>query len=382
MGSLVLAKPMFDRLRKNYPEAAVHLLVFERNRTVLELLDLVPESHIVTIDDRSFTKFMVSCWRALARLRKAKIDTVIDCELFSRISSLLSLASGARVRVGFHAHTQEGLYRGGFINRPVLYNPYRHISLQFLAMADSIELHGRPLVKTCKDDEQPRVEPVLLSPEERERFYGKLHADFPQLMNDGIVLLYPGGGMLPIRAWPSASYGITARDLTAKGYIVGVIGMAEDRPLAREIRSFCGSERCVDLTGYTKNIKEVVFLLQKASLLIANDGGPGHFASLVSTPAIIFYGPETPLLYGVLKKDAHLFHLPLPCSPCLTAYNHRRSPCDGNNLCLRLLSPEVVLAKAYELMASSAPRKCSSGNLASSKTSVTGNDRPFAPGRI
>jgi hypothetical protein len=43
---------------------------------------------------------------------------------------------------------------------------------------------------------------------------------------------------------------------------------------------------------------------------------------------------------------------PLSCSPCLTAYNHRRSPCDGNNVCLKSISPEEVLAAANELLGS------------------------------
>jgi hypothetical protein len=39
----------------------------------------------------------------------------------------------------------EGLYRD-FINRPVLYNPYRHISDQFLALVDAIESTSVPKI--------------------------------------------------------------------------------------------------------------------------------------------------------------------------------------------------------------------------------------------
>jgi hypothetical protein len=46
----------------------------------------------------------------------------------------------------------------------------------------------------------------------------------------------------------------------------------------------------------------------------------------------------------------HCFHLSLPCSPCLTAYNHRTSPCDGDNQCLKGIMPEQVLAKAREIL--------------------------------
>jgi len=38
----------------------------------------------------------------------------------------------------------------------------------------------------------------------------------------------------------------------------------------------------------------------------------------------------------------------------LTAYNHRNSPCDGNNQCLKLITPQQVLAKAHALLQESA----------------------------
>lgn len=139
-------------------------------------------------------------------------------------------------------------------------------------------------------------------------------------------------------------------NLIAKGYVVGVIGMTEDTPLAEVISSRCQSPYCIDLTGYTRTVMELITLLHMASLLITNDGGPGHFASLTPIPSIIFFGPETAVLYGSLGEKAVSLHVPLPCSPCLTAYNHRKSPCDGNNECLKAIDPEEVFDKARELL--------------------------------
>ena len=56
------------------------------------------------------------------------------------------------------------------------------------------------------------------------------------------------------------------------------------------------------------------------------------------------------MLYGSLSPRAVNLHKPLSCSPCLTAYNHRQSPCDGNNVCLQTISPEEVLAAAAALI--------------------------------
>jgi ADP-heptose:LPS heptosyltransferase len=83
---------------------------------------------------------------------------------------------------------------------------------------------------------------------------------------------------------------------------------------------------------------------------VTNDGGPGQFAAITPVPTIILFGPETPALYGTLSKNSHCFHLGIPCSPCLTAYNHRTSPCDGDNQCLKQITPEQVLAKARQMV--------------------------------
>ncbi|MCP4576084.1 MAG: glycosyltransferase family 9 protein [Deltaproteobacteria bacterium] len=351
MGSLVLAHPMFTYLKKNHPGAEIFVLVFKRNRECLETLKLVPERNILTVNGDSLTALVKDSIKFIFRMRKEKIHAVLDCELFSRISSIYSFLSGSVLRVGFHPHTQEGLYRGDFINRPVLYNPYRHISRQFVALAQSMENgNGFPLVKRNVGEDVFCIPTLNPNADQQEDLKIRLKTDFPETIGKDLVLLYPGGGLLPIRAWPLKNYCRIAMNLLSKGYVVGIIGMKEDTPLAEVISLRCQSKYCIDLTGYTRTIMELITLLHLASLLITNDGGPGHFASLTPIPSIIFFGPETPALYGPLGEKAVNLHVPLPCSPCLTAYNHRKSPCDGNNVCLKAIGPEEVFEKASELL--------------------------------
>ncbi|MCD6293916.1 MAG: glycosyltransferase family 9 protein [Deltaproteobacteria bacterium] len=351
MGSLVLAHPMFTYLKKHHPGAKIFVLVFKKNRECLETLNIVPSSNILTVHGDSLTALLKDSIRFVFKMRKEKIDGVIDCELFSRISSIYAFLSGAGLRVGFHPHTQEGLYRGDFINRPVLYNPYRHISRQFVTLATAMENgNGFPLVKRNVDEDVFGIPTLNPDADQQELLKIRLKRDFPETTGKELVLLYPGGGLLPIRAWPLNNYCTIAMNLIAKGYVVGIIGMKEDAPLAEVISSKCQSQYCIDLTGYTRTIMELITLLHFGSLLITNDGGPGHFASLTPIPSIIFFGPETPALYGPLSEKAVSLYEPLPCSPCVTAYNHRKSPCDGNNVCLKAIHPEEVFDKACELL--------------------------------
>jgi ADP-heptose:LPS heptosyltransferase len=352
MGSLVLAHPMFMRLKQQYPEAQIHVLMFAKNREVLDLLDVVPRENVLTLDDGSLKGLVGDSIKAIRLMRRLRIDAVIDCELFARISSIFSYLSGAPLRVGFHRHTQEGLYRGSFINRPVMYNPYRHLTQQFLTLASALESTTDPVAKLLPAPYTGKT-PVLEFPrEELDETYRELHNAFPAIRDKKLVLIYPSGGILPIRAWPLMNYFQLSKILLDEGYAVGVIGLKDDREIAQSVVDHCKSPVCVNLAGYTRSVRHLLAVFHRAELLVTNDGGPGQFAALTpQLPAIIFFGPETPVLYKSLGDNAWCFHRQLPCSPCLTAYNHRNSPCDGDNQCLKQITVEQVLEKAREMLA-------------------------------
>lgn len=357
MGSLVLAEPMFRRLRDRYPAAEIHMMLFKRNRQLLDLLGVVKPEHVITIRDDSLPNLLQDLWNAIRTMWSARFDAVVDCELFSRISAILSGLSGARTMVGFHRHTQEGLYRGSFMTSPVPYNPYRHLTHQLVTLADAIDSSSHPRGKdgSPRDTWQPPVfEP---EPGELEREVAALHRDHPVTAGKSIVLMYPSGGLLPIRAWPLEHYATVARELLAEGLVVGIIGMPDDRPLAERLQQACGGHpNLLNLAGYTRSVRHLMTLFHRASLLITNDGGPGQFAAMTPLHTIVFFGPETPTLYRSWSPNAHAFFTPLPCAPCLTAYNHRSSPCDGDNQCLKRILPADVLAKAREMLRAAAPK--------------------------
>ncbi len=351
MGSLVLAYPMFKELSRKYPLASIHALVFDKNREVLDLLKVMPAENVLTLHDKSLTEFTADTFRVLRALYRLRFDTVIDCELFARVSSILSFLTGAERRVGFHSYTQEGLYRGSFINRPVMYNPYQHLSLQFLTLVEAIESHSYPTAKRLVTEPVQAMPRIAFRPGEVEAMRERVQRDFPGIAGRHLVLVYPSGGILPIRAWPMDYYQQLCRSLLDDGHAIGVVGLASDKSCARAVIEHCGDRPCADFTGYTKSVRELLALFELAELLVTNDGGPGQFSVLSTIPTIVFYGPETPQLYGPRSDNAIINYLSLSCSPCLTAYNHRNSPCDGDNQCLKRILPDTVYAQAREILA-------------------------------
>lgn len=360
MGSIVLAGPMFQALRARYPGATLHVLQLRKNQEVARMLRLTDDAHFHGLDDSSPLKLARDIVRVSLAMRRLPLDAVIDCELFSRVSSLLCYLTGAPRRAGFTPHTQEGLYRGSYINCAIPYNPYQHISKQFLSLVDALEGETMPRHKAAPMRELPAETglSVPFTAEELATYRAKVLADHPVLAGRRIVLMYPGGGILPERAWPAAHYARVAQGLVQAGHAVAFIGLKDDTALANEIRAQVGSERCIALTGYTRSLRELLMLFHASDLLLTNDGGPGHFASLTPIRVLMFFGPETSRLYGPLPGPrgprAKVYESGIACSPCLSAYNHRLTFCDGDNQCLQRIAPDPVLADALQLLQDSA----------------------------
>lgn len=132
----------------------------------------------------------------------------------------------------------------------MLYNPYRHLSQQFLTMVAAIESETHPAAKAMAAELS--APPLLqFAAGELEQVESVLLRDFPVLQDRRLVLVYPGGGILPIRAWPAVNYKQLCIELLDEGYAVAVIGLKEDKPLAQEVVAHCNDPSCIDLTGYT-----------------------------------------------------------------------------------------------------------------------------------
>jgi len=353
MGSIVLAGPMFAELRRKYPGVTLHVLQLKKNQEVSRMLQLAPDEQLHALDDISGVALLRDILRISLKMRRLGLDAVIDCELFSRVSALLSFSTGATVRVGFTPHTQEGLYRGSFINHAIPYNPYQHISKQFLSLVDALALGGSmPRNKAAAIRALPSQSElsVPFSAQELQDYQRQVQTDHPVTAGRKMVLMYAGGGILPERAWPAAHYARVAQGLCAAGFCVGLIGLRDDAQLARDLRAQIRSEACVDLTGYTRSIRELLMLFHASDLLITNDGGPGHFATLTPIQTMVFFGPETGKLYGPLGTRNQILESGIACSPCLSAYNHRLTFCDGDNQCLKRIAPDPVLADALAFL--------------------------------
>jgi ADP-heptose:LPS heptosyltransferase len=359
MGSTILASAAIRRIQARHPDGRHGFVIFEKNAASLRLLGLFAEADICTIRDDSLQHMAVDMVRFARFCRARGFTVVVDLELFSRVSSILSLVAGAPVRVGFDNYRGEGLYRGNHLTHGVHYNPYHHMSQNFMALVDALDCDPHTIPMPKQVIPVPPL-PVRVTTEPAAYAYvrGELARCYPITDAHRIVVVnHDAGSLLPIRSWSLDRFIDLVRRLLASdpNLIVVLMGIAESRASAAAIERTVGDRRCVNFVGRTRTLVDVIQLFHQSDLLITNDSGPAHFATLTPIRSITLFGPETPVLYGTLGEGAvHLF-AGLACSPCLSALNHRHSPCTDNK-CLQAISVDEVFDHAQRLLAG-APRR-------------------------
>jgi ADP-heptose:LPS heptosyltransferase len=334
MGAILLAMPAFEAARSRVGRENLYCLMLGGNREVHELIDAFPAGNLLTLRDRNLVTFALDVLRTLRRCRRESIDTVIDLEGFARISAILGFLSGASRRVGLH--------RFDLLTHRVAYNPYQHASLQFLTLVEALDSPDGewPLLKRrveLKGYRLPRYVPTAQEVAEAEALLERRTGALPSrpwvILNCNLI------DALPLRRWPRESFRELGRRILAHHPAATLLltGLAAEREQSRALAAEISPERALPLAGDTPTLRSLVVLIELADLLVTSDCGPAHMAALTATPIVSIFGPETPHLYAPLSAHNHSLWAELACSPCFTAWNHRKSPC-RDNVCMRRVS--------------------------------------------
>lgn len=362
-GATVLAYRAIVRATEMVGRENVYFWVFAKNRPVLDLLDVIPPENVLTVRDSGAVRLSLDLLRTLLKIRRLGIDATVDMEFFARTPVVLAFLTGAARRVGLHRFTAEGPFRGDLLTHRIQHNPYLHVAAAYHVLVDALlQKPGEdPVAKVpvpTLDFAPPRFEPGL---DELQRVREIVRTEVGQALPGRLLLLNPNASdLLPLRRWATDRFIELGRRLLTDDptATIAITGAPDEQPAGEAIakaiedaaggRAPGGPRRAVCLAGRT-TLREVVVLYTLSDLLVTNDSGPGHFSSLTDVPSIVLFGPETPALFGPLGPSSHALSADLACSPCVSALNHRRSPCT-NNVCMQELTVDRVYRLARDLL--------------------------------
>ncbi|HSZ57696.1 MAG TPA: glycosyltransferase family 9 protein [Tepidisphaeraceae bacterium] len=348
-GATVLAYRAIERAVQRVGRDNVYFWVFDDNRFILDLLELVPPQNVLTVRTKGMFVLGWDLLRTAWRARRIGIDATVDMEFFSRASAILAFLTGAARRAGLHRFTSEGPYRGDLLTHRVQYNPYLHTAAAYYLLVESLWADPKqvPLMKVPVPDIDFTAPAFVPAPDESLKVQQTLDRVAGRKVSRPIVLLNPNASdLLPLRRWPTERFIELGRRILAEhpDVTLAITGAPSEAPAAQQIAREIGPD-VLCLAGHT-TLRELIVLYTLADVLVTNDSGPGHFSSLTDITSIVLFGPETPEVFGPLGRNTNSLRANIACSPCVNPFNHRFSPCN-DNVCMRMIDLDQV----YELVA-------------------------------
>jgi ADP-heptose:LPS heptosyltransferase len=344
-GSTVLAYPAIKKAIEIVGDENVYFVVFKKNRPIIDLLNILSNDNIIEIDSHDLRSLIISFIKAVFKMRSYNIDTVVDFEFFMRGSAIIGFLSKAEKRIGMHIFKNEGPYRGDLFTHRMLYNPHIHVRQAFYNLIEAV-LHKPSEKKQPMKFVQSPVPDInaVYEPDEEaiKDIKAKIERVGSTVIRTPIIILNPNtSDLLPLRRWPNENFISLGNKLSAeypKALII-LTGTEEEKTETDGIAFHINN--AVSMAGKT-NMKELLTLYYISDVLVSNDSGPAHFASLTKIKSLILFGPETPELYGPAAKNAKVIVSGLVCSPCLDVFNFRDTACKHNK-CLEDISVNTVL---------------------------------------
>ncbi len=177
-----------------------------------------------------------------------------------------------------------------------------------------------------------------------------------QLLPDsGWLGLHVGGGAFSLaRRWDPLAFARTAQTLADRHQLrIAVIGTEIDREVSQAAMAALSTPP-INLVGQM-SFKVTAAALARCRLLLSTDSGVMHMATAVDVPVVAVFGPTNDCAWGPYPPERHrVVRVTLPCSPCIYRGKSLGTPegCPTRD-CLKLVTPDMVVAAAEDLLAES-----------------------------
>lgn len=320
IGDVVHTLPVLNLLRHRWPAAAIDWVITPACAGILEGHPQLDQ--MLIFDRKRLGGWWRSpaAWRALRRfthdLRSRRYDLVLDLQGLFR-SGWLAWQTRSPIRVGF-ASAREGapLF---YTHRVPTGSPDQHAIERYLKLAQFVGCPTEPVAYVFPTDDAD-------------------HQAVAQLLGSSqpYAILIPGTNW-PTKRWPIEHFNQLADRLRqTHGLRIVVAGSPAERGLGDGIAGG------LNLCGQT-TLRQLVALIDGASLVVCNDSGPMHIAAALDKPMVALFGPTNPIRTGPHRHDESVLRLDIPCSPCYSRQCSHQS-------CLKLLNVDPVFDHAETML--------------------------------
>jgi lipopolysaccharide heptosyltransferase II len=307
LGDAVMSVPAVRAIKNGRPDAHVTIAAPAK---IAPVWKLVPEvDAILPLASNS----LLAAVRSIRERPRFDVAILFPNSLRAALEALLS---GVRRRVGYRGHSRSWLLNQVIPEQPP---PRRleHQSARYLRIAQ---------ICGAGNGQQPTANTQIAA------------SNQPSAMNDQPLKigLCPGAEYGPAKRWLSERFAGAAVRVAAQAPVQWVLfGTPKDAEIGEQIAAGLG-DSCVNRIGQT-TLDQLILALRECRLLLTNDTGTMHLASLLGVPVVAIFGSTEPGLTGPLGDHHVVLRHHVECSPCFL----RKCPIDFR--CMKAVAvPEVV----------------------------------------
>lgn len=318
-GSLVIGLPALYAIKKAYPHHKLQILTTKSIAPFAKTLHIFDE--ILILDDSNILKLLTSSLSGLKKLFRT--DTIIDWEVYSRLTTIFALFSCARNRIGFYREDVKS--RTNFSTHLVFFNLYYGSWYFYEELSQLIGAQIPPysevrnhFKKFFPQQETKRSDAIKIG-------IGHSCSDLSKER------------MLTAKEWEE----VFIKNINPhKKYKVYFFGAPQDSSFSEKIIQQIKPKKLpiefFDRCGKTK-LTESLQEMTQLDEFWAIDSALLHYARLMNLKMLTFFGPTSPhsLLKPIPNINETINYKQVHCSPCV--HVTESPPCKGDNICIKNL---------------------------------------------
>ena len=282
-GDVLLNTAYLPFLRKKFPQAKIHYLLYSPYDQVLQDNPYIDK--LIVFPRKKGLAYVVQRVEMLIKIRKQRYDLVID-QLRGSGSAQLVLLSGAPYRVGYGGEFWDFAYNIKGEKGPLRY--YAAMKFDLLKPLGIVEESFRTFYK-IRQDSFDYIDSFLAQ---------------NKLSEKSFICVAPGSPVAK-KKWKSAHYAeLCDRILENSKYgIIFMFAPGEEDDVQIVMQKMKNKAHLSPPT----NFNQAAALLERSRLLICNDGGLNHLAIAVNTPSLAFFGNTNPLKWSGHELGNHFY---------------------------------------------------------------------------
>jgi ADP-heptose:LPS heptosyltransferase len=312
-------------VRQKFPNARLVLLTDVNMRDAITPLGIFDE--VWCVRTGKVQPMLSDALRYLNRCWRLKALWVVDLEVYSKLTTVYSLATCALNRFGFFLSPV--FFRKYFNTHNVFFNQFSYLEDSYAAMAEAIT-GSKPV------DEGQRIE---WSAE------GKNVIAINNTCSDlALTRKLPDDTMASVCKWILEH---TSHELVLLG--APQDATANNRFLEKYF-AFAPSQRIRSIAGAMDMPQLYAFLRENCICVFTIDSAPLHIARFFGVPTFSVWGPTNPGHYLKPRGNRHdtFIYQQVACSPCV--HHFERLPCGGNNFCMKDIAVSALTEKVWSFL--------------------------------